>query len=123
MRSCWAACALADAGSTVVFTTHVVQDLEYCHQVIFLASGGTWRSWGRSMKRALISHDRKVGKASSRSETGTSNDAVAIIQTATGRALAEADRFEWLYDLQQPPSSRSTGRRLGFVRLRVASAA
>jgi ABC-type multidrug transport system ATPase subunit len=32
--------ALADAGSTVVLTTHVVQDLEYCQQVIFLASGG-----------------------------------------------------------------------------------
>lgn len=32
--------ALADAGATVVFTTHAVQDLEACDRVVFLAPGG-----------------------------------------------------------------------------------
>ena len=31
---------LATAGSTVVFTTHAVQDLGYCDRIIFLAAGG-----------------------------------------------------------------------------------
>jgi ABC-type multidrug transport system ATPase subunit/ABC-type transport system involved in multi-copper enzyme maturation permease subunit len=32
--------ALAEAGSTVVFTTHAVQDLAYCDRVVFLARDG-----------------------------------------------------------------------------------
>ena len=32
--------SLTDAGSTVVFTTHAVQDLQLCDRVVFLARGG-----------------------------------------------------------------------------------
>jgi hypothetical protein len=98
---------LADAGSTVVFTTHSVQDLAHCDRIVFLASGGYLAFFG-TLEEALAYFG------------------VGSVEGVYERLATELDPVEWArrFDAgrEEIPAATSPGppperrQRAGFVR-------